>query len=391
MSNIQRTVIVVMDSCGVGAAPDAADYDNAGVDTLRHTAEAVGGLDLPNLRAAGLGNLHPGVEGMPPVERPSMAYGRMQEVSQGTDSTTGHWEIAGVVTTEAHATFTKTGFPPALVEAIERESGHRFIGNFARSGTVVIDELGPEHLSSGALILYTSGDSVFQIAAHTGKVPLVELYRVCEIARRHCNDYRIGRVIARPFEGEPGAFHRTYDRKDYSMPPPEPTVLDRARDAGLPVLGIGKIEDLFAGQGLSEAIHTEGDANGLEQTIAALSRQPVGIVFTNLVDLDMRYGHRENPHGYADGLAVIDGLLPQLVGALTERDLLFITADHGNDPTDGNTDHTREYVPLLVHGPRAAGVDLGTRAQFCDVAATIADALGFEGPATGESFLGRIA
>ncbi len=295
-----------------------------------------------------------------------------------------------MVTTVAMNTFTDTGFPAELVKAVEDESGHTFIGNFARSGTVVIDELGPTHLETGALILYTSGDSVFQIAAHTDKVPLPELYRVCEIARKHCNAYRIGRVIARPFEGKPGAFRRTYDRRDFSMPPPAPTMLDRAKEAGLPVIGIGKIDDLFAGQGLTESVHTEGDANGLEQTIAALANHPRGIIFTNLVDLDMSYGHRENPAGYADGLALIDSYLPKLLASLTDRDLLVMTADHGNDPTDGDTDHTREYVPLLVYGPKAAGVDLGTRRQFCDVAATVAEALGLPAPESGESFLGRI-
>lgn len=390
MSVIERGIIVVMDSCGVGAAPDAADYGNEGADTLRHTSAAVGGLSLPHLRAAGLGNLHPGIQGVAPVPEPSMAFGKMQEASLGTDSTTGHWEIAGVVTREALATFTDTGFPDELVNAVEDESGYRFIGNYARSGTIVIEDLGPEHMETRALILYTSGDSVFQIAAHTDVVPLDELYRVCEIARRHCDKWRVGRVIARPFEGEAGAFHRTYDRRDYSMPPPDATLLDRAREAGLPVLGIGKIDDLFAGHGVSEAVHTEGDAQGLQQTIAALGRVKRGIIFTNLVDLDMRYGHRENPEGYADGLGVIDAYLPELLAGLTDRDLLVITADHGNDPTDGDTDHTREYVPLLVHGPRAAGVDLGTRGQFCDVAATLAEALGLAAPVTGESFLGRI-
>jgi phosphopentomutase len=299
--------------------------------------------------------------------------------------------MAGIVTDEPQATFTETGFPDELVKAIEAESGHRFIANFAASGTVIIDELGPEHLRTGNLILYTSADSVFQIAAHTGRVPLEELYRVCRIARRHCNEYLIGRVIARPFEGEPGGFRRTYDRQDFAMPPHSPTVLDHAKKAGLRVLGVGKIYDLFAGQGLTEAVHTEGDSDGMKQTIAALDDPSPGVIFTNLVDLDMVYGHREDPTGYAAGLALIDSYIPSLVERLGPTDLLFISADHGNDPTDGSTDHTREFVPLLVSGMKAAGVDLDVRHQYCDVAATIAEGFGLAHPLSGRSFLGEIS
>lgn len=390
MSTIDRAVVIVMDSCGVGEAPDAADYSDQGADTLGHTAEAVGGLQLPHFQEAGLGNLHPGLLGVLPATAPTMAYGKLTEASAGKDSTTGHWELAGIVTETATATFTDTGFPPDLVRAVEEDSGHRFIGNYAASGTVIIEDLGPEHLDSGALILYTSADSVFQIAAHKDVVPVKELYRVCRIARRHCNGYRIGRVIARPFEGEPGSFHRTYERHDFAIPPHSPTMLDHAKDAGLRTYGIGKIEDLFAGRGLTDAVHSEGDADGLERTIAALDEVERGIVMTNLVDLDMRYGHRENPDGYATGLQLIDSYLPALLGRLTSRDLLFFSADHGNDPTDGSTDHTREYVPLLVSGAAASGVDLGTRGQFCDLAATVAEALDFPRPERGVSFLGDI-
>jgi phosphopentomutase len=390
MSNIERAVIIVLDSCGAGEAPDAGDYGDIGSDTLGHTAEAVGGLELPHFQAAGLGNLHQNLLGVPPVAHPSMAFGKLTEASAGKDSTTGHWELAGIITDTPTATFTVTGFPDELVRAVEEESGHRFIGNFAASGTVIIDDLGPEHLDTGALILYTSADSVFQIAAHKEIVPLAELYRVCEIARRHCNGYGIGRVIARPFEGAPGSFYRTYERHDYAMPPHSPTILDHASAAGLPVLGIGKIGDLFAGQGLTDAVHTEGDADGLEKTLDALDQYSRGIIFTNLVDLDMRFGHRENPSGYAAGLTLIDSYLPRLTAGLTDRDLLFFSADHGNDPTDGSTDHTREYVPLLVHGRAAAGVDLGIRDQYCDVAATIAEALDLTPPTRGVSFLAEV-
>jgi phosphopentomutase len=378
---MKRGIIVVMDSCGAGEAPDAADYGDEGADTLGHTAAVVKGLKLPNLQAAGLGNLHG-----------SMAYGRMAEASAGKDSTTGHWEIAGIVTTTPQATFTDTGFPSELVEAVEKESGHRFIGNYAASGTVILDELGDEHIASGRPILYTSADSVFQIAAHKDVIPLEELYRISRIARKHADRYHIGRVIARPFEGEPGNFKRTYERHDFAMKPHSPTLLDHAKEAGMSVHGIGKIEDLFAGQGLTSAVHTEGDADGLRQTIEAVqARSEPGIIFTNLVDLDMTYGHRENPKGYSEGLALIDSYLPALVSELTEDDLLFISADHGNDPTDGSTDHTRELVPLLVAGVNAAGVNLGVRDQYCDVAATIAEGLSLRMPARGRSFLTEIS
>lgn len=380
-----------MDSVGAGAAPDAAEYGDEGSDTLGHTARAVGGLELPNLRRAGLGNLH-SILGVPAVDSPTMAFGRCREASEGKDSTTGHWEIAGVVTTEPQATFTDTGFPPKLVESIEMEAGIEFIGNYAASGTVIIEELGPEHIETGKPILYTSADSVFQVAAHTDVIPLERLYEICRIARRHCNDYNIGRVIARPFHGEPGSFERTYDRQDFAMPPPELTLLDNAKELGYEVYGIGKIEDLFSGRGLTDAVHTEGDEDGLRKTLEAMRERPGrGIIFTNLVDLDMTYGHRENPEGYARGLELIDRHLPDLLGALGEDDLLFITADHGNDPTDGDTDHTREYVPLLVGGMNAAGVDLGTREQYSDIAATVAEGLGIPMPYQGDSFLEEIS
>lgn len=389
---MKRGIILVMDSCGAGEAPDAADYGDEGSDTLGHTAAVVGGLDLPNLEKAGLGNLHGSIQGVPPVARPSMAYGKLAEASAGKDSTTGHWEIAGVVTTDAQATFTDTGFPPELVQAVEEESGHRFIGNYAASGTVILDELGPEHIATGRPILYTSADSVFQIAAHKSVIPLEELYRISRIARKHANRYQIGRVIARPFEGEPGNFKRTYERHDFAMEPHSPTLLDHAKEAGLSVHGIGKIEDLFAGCGLTSAVHTEGDEDGLRLTIEALKTwDGPGIIFTNLVDLDMTYGHRENPAGYAQGLALIDSYIPDLVTELTADDLLFITADHGNDPTDGSTDHTREYVPLLVAGMNGAGVDLGIRDQYCDIAATIAEGLKLPMPARGKSFLAEVS
>jgi phosphopentomutase len=385
---MRRAIIVMMDSCGAGEAPDAAQYGDQGSDTLGHTAAVVGGLDLPNFQQAGLGNLHGKIEGVPPTDSPTMAYGKLTEASAGKDSTTGHWEIAGIITTEPQATFTEHGFPAELVDAVEKESGHEFIGNYAASGTVIMEELGPEHMRTGKPILYTSADSVFQIAAHKEVIPLEELYRICRIARRHADAYRIGRVIARPFEGTPGHFQRTYERHDFAMEPHSPTLLDHAQDAGVPVVAIGKIEDLFAGRGVTTAVHTEGDEDGLRKTIAVMQADThPGIIFTNLVDLDMVYGHRENPDGYAAGLRLIDSYVPALTAALGPDDLLFFSADHGNDPTDGSTDHTREYVPILVAGMNAAGVNLGTRAQYCDIAATVAEGLGLSMPVRGTSFL----
>ncbi len=391
---LERAVVMVLDSCGAGEAPDANRYGDSGSDTLGNVARAVGGLRLPNFRAAGLGVLHPNLQGVPPTEHPTMAFGRMTPRSVGKDSTTGHWEIAGLVTTRSFGLFPQ-GFPPELTGPIEAEFGRRFLGNFAASGTVIIDELGSEHLATGQPILYTSADSVFQIACHTDVLAPPELYRLCEIARRHCDEYRIGRVIARPFTGKPGSFYRTYDRKDFSMPPPAPTLLDRVADTGMTVWGIGKTENLFCGRGLTRSEHTEGDLDGLGKTVAALSEMTSqganGLIFTNLVDLDMRYGHRQNPDGYAAGLEKIDSQIPALTCALGDRDLLFITADHGTDPTDDSTDHTRELVPLLVAGRKAAGVDLGIRGRFSDVAVTIAEGFGIPASWEGKSFWPEVA
>ena len=390
---LERAVVMVIDSCGAGEAPDAELYGDVGSDTLGNVARAVGGLRLPNFEAAGLGVLHH-LMGVAPAERPTMAYGKMAPASAGKDSTTGHWEIAGLVTVRPFGVFPK-GFPPELTEPIEAEFGRSFIGNYAASGTVVIEDLGRRHLDSGRPILYTSADSVFQIACHTRVLDPAGLYRLCEIARRHCNRYAIGRVIARPFVGEPGGFRRTYDRRDFSMPPPSPTLLDRVAEAGMTVWGIGKTEDLFCGRGLTRAEHTEGDEDGLARTAAALSRMvsdsTSGMIFTNLVDLDMLYGHRQDPRGYARGLEVIDGWVPELVRNLGENDLLFITADHGTDPTDDSTDHTREFVPLLVAGRKASGVNLGMRNTFSDVAATITEGFGIAPVGGGVSFWEEVA
>ncbi len=391
---LERAVVMVLDSCGAGEAPDADRYGDSGADTLGNVARAVGGLRIPNLGAAGLGNLHPGLEGVPAATHPSMAFGRMAPASAGKDSTTGHWEIAGLWVTRPFGLF-PDGFPPELTDPIEAEFGRKFLGNVAASGTTIIAELGERHLATGRPILYTSGDSVFQIACHADVLSVAELYRLCEIARRHCDAYRIGRVIARPFVGEAGNFQRTYDRKDFSMLPPAATLLDQVSEAGMTVWGIGKTEDLFCAQGLTRSQHTEGDADGLGKTVEALSAMKSegrpGLIFTNLVDLDMRYGHRQDPHGYAAALERIDSWIPSLSGALGGNDLLFITADHGTDPTGDSTDHTREMVPLLVAGRNAAGVDLGIRGRYSDVAVTIAEGFGLPRIGEGTSFWKEVA
>ena len=379
----------MLDSCGCGGDPAAADYGDEGADTLGHTARAVGGLSLPNLQALGLGNIS-SIEGVDPAARPAAAFGRMQERSVGKDTTTGHWEIAGLLTEQPFQVY-QNGFPRELLEAFARETGRPVLGNKPASGTVIIEELGPEQLRTGAWIVYTSADSVFQIAAHEEKIPLDELYAAGRVARRLCDPLKVARIIARPYVGQPGSFSRTYNRHDFGMPPPSPTVLDRLHNAGVPVVGVGKIGDIFSGRGVDESIHTEGNADGMEKTLARLGRLETGLVFVNLIDFDMLYGHRRNPQGFARSLVEFDGYLPRLLEQIGPDDLLLLTADHGNDPTHHGTDHTRERVPLLACGPAgAAGTELGVRDGFFDVAATVAEALGLPAGGHGASFLEKI-
>ncbi len=389
-SSKKRALLIVLDSCGCGGDPGAARFDDEGADTLGHTAEAVGGLALPTLESLGLGNLTR-IAGVPPAAAPRGAFGRMQERSNGKDTTTGHWELAGLVTTEPFRVYAD-GFPPELIDAFSRETGRPVLGNIAASGTAIIEELGPEQLRSGAWIVYTSADSVFQIAAHEETIPLTELYAACKIARRLCDPLKIARIIARPYVGAPGSFKRTYNRHDFGMPPPSPTLLDRLHEAKLPVVGVGKISDIFSGRGLTESIHTEGNADGLAKTLERWQRLDAGLLFVNLIDFDMVYGHRRNPRGFADALVEFDRFLPSLLDAVGPNDLFLITADHGNDPTYRGTDHTREQVPILAYGPaRAAGRDLGVRDGFMDAAATIAEALGIAPLEAGVSFQQEIA
>lgn len=389
----RRVFWLVMDSVGIGQMPDAARYGDVGADTLGNTARHAGGLRLPNLGRLGLGTLHD-VAGVPPVAAPDGFVARLAEASPGKDTTTGHWEMAGVILDKAFATFTDTGFPPEVMDAFQRASGFGWVGNVAASGTAIIDQYADEQRATGKLIVYTSADSVFQIAAHEEVVPLPHLYAACEAARRILDPLQVARVIARPFVGTPGAYRRTYNRRDFSMIPPRPTVLDRLKDAGLPVAGVGKIPDIFAGRGITRDVHTEGNTDGLQKSLEVLREGGDGLVYVNLVDFDMQYGHRRDPAGYARALEEVDAALPGLMDALGPDGLMLITADHGCDPTAAwSTDHTREYAPLVAwHAgiPAGGGRHLGTRRTFADVGATVAEALGLPPAGDGTSFLSAL-
>jgi phosphopentomutase len=394
-----RAIVIVMDSVGIGELPDAAAYGDQGSNTVGNIARQVP-LKLPTLRRLGLGNLvqlDPNgqakdsavsavsvVASVPPLG----AYGRMAEASKGKDSVTGHWEMMGIVLDRAFPTF-PDGFPAAIIEEFSKLTGRGVIGNKAASGTGIIDELGPEHMRSGSLIVYTSADSVFQIAAHEEIVPISELYRDCEIAYTLVGEgLGVGRVIARPFVGAPGRFTRTSNRHDYALPPSGETVLDRSAAAGIPVVAIGKIEDLFAGRGITRGIHTTSDDDGMNKVEEQMTLVDRGFIFTNLVDFDAQYGHRNDVAGYAANLERFDTRLARLIPQLRDDDVLVVTADHGNDPTTPSTDHAREYVPLLITGARVrAGLDLGTRKTFADLGQTLADLFGIGRMSQGTSFL----
>ena len=385
LPRMERAIVVVLDGVGVGQAPDAAAYGDAGADCLANCARAVGGLALPTLGRLGVGNLTE-IEGTPP-QPPAGACGRLIERSPGKDSTTGHWELMGVVLDHPMPTYPH-GFPPELVTRFEAAIGRHVLGNYPASGTAIIEELGAEHLRTGFPILYTSADSVFQLAAHEDVIPVADLYRMCEIARGLLTGKdEVGRVIARPFTGTPGAFVRTPHRRDFSLEPPAPTLLDALKASGREVFGIGKIEDLFAERGLTASDHTATNAAGQAAALAAVARPFVGLLFVNLVECDQNYGHRRNPEGYAEALRAFDAWLPSLLARLGDGDVLFITGDHGTDPTWRGTDHTRESVPLLVAGkPVRPGVYLGARSSFADLGATLAEAFGLPPLAHGQSF-----
>lgn len=383
-----RAIVIVLDSVGIGELPDADVYGDRGSDTLGNIARRVP-LALPTLRALGLGRIAP-LGGAAPL-RPSGAVGRMAEASAGKDSVTGHWEMMGLVLDRPFPVFPH-GFSADIIAEFSRQTGRGVLGNKPASGTAVLDELGPEHMRTGALIVYTSADSVFQIAAHEDVVPVAELYQACEIAYRLVGEgLGVGRVIARPFVGGPGQFTRTANRHDYALPPSGETVLDRAVAASLPVMAIGKIENLFAGRGITKAFHTASDDEGMDQVERQMSEVDRGLILANLVDFDTQYGHRNDVEGYARNLERFDGRLAGLLPRLRESDLLVVTADHGNDPTTPSTDHSREYVPLVVTGARVrGGQDLGTRRTFADLAQTLAENFGLGRLEHGTSFLSEI-
>ncbi len=384
----RRFVIIVADSAGCGALPDARAYGDEGSDTIGNTSRAVGGLSLPVLGRMGLGHLT-AVAGVPPDPSPAAYHGRMAERSQGKDTVTGHWEMMGIVLKEALALFPH-GFPPEILEPFVKETGvPGVLGNRAASGTEIIRELGEEHRRTGKPIVYTSADSVFQIAAHEETVPVDELYRWCRIARRQVDPWRVARVIARPFVGTEGKYVRTYRRKDFAMATPGTTVLEKLVAANVPVIGVGKIPDVFDRKGITEEVHTEGNADGLARTEALLDRVDHGLVFVNLVDFDMLYGHRNDAPGYGRALEEMDRALPRILGKLGPGEICAITADHGCDPTTPSTDHSREYVPLLVHAPGRGGGSLGTRPSFADLGATVSEFFGLR-PAVGTSFLAAV-
>jgi len=383
-----RAILVVMDSVGIGAQPDAADWGDAGRDTLGHIAERRG-LRVPNLVRLGLANIRP-LAGLDPASEPEGAYGKATLLSPGKDTTAGHWEMAGIILDRAFPTYPH-GFPRDLLDRFEQAIGRRTLGNYPASGTEIIRLLGSEHLKTGRPIVYTSGDSVFQIAAHEGVIPIEELYRQCRIARELLQgEHRVGRVIARPFVGEPGSFRRTERRHDYAVEPPRPMLLDVLKEAGLEVIGVGKIPDIFLNRGITRSLPGRNNREALESCLAAVKQAWRGLAFANLVDFDMLYGHRLDLEGYGRALEEVDSFLPQLLAALCPHDLLIFTADHGCDPLGPSTDHSREYVPILATGPSVRhDMNLGTRATLADIGQTIAANFRLAIP-HGSSFLAQI-
>ena len=381
----KRAIVIVLDSMGVGECPDSCLYCDQGSNTLANTAKAVGGLNLPHMQELGLGNIID-IMGVAAVLEPLGAYGKMQEKSPGKDTTTGHWEMMGLELRQPFPTYPE-GFPPELIARFEQQIGCKTIGNIVVSGTEIIKELGPEHMRTGCPIVYTSADSVFQIAAHEEIIPLETLYHYCSVARELLQEeHAVGRVIARPFIGQPGNFVRTANRHDFSKEP-DITLLDDIKESGQAVIGIGKIKDIFAGRGVTESHSTINNEDGVDKILQVLQKDFNGLLFANLVDFDQLYGHRNDPHGYARALEEFDQRLPEIMKLLSPQDLLIITADHGCDPTTASTDHSREYVPVLVYGQGLQpGVNLGCRETFADVAATIADHLGLDYNLAGESF-----
>ena len=387
---MSRVIWMVIDSVGIGALPDSQKFGDVNVDTLGNIVRACKGIKIPNMIKLGLANIE-GVDRLENIESPIDSYGRCSEVSKGKDTTTGHWEMTGVLVETPFKTF-ENGFPKDIIEEFERRSNRKVIGNKPASGTAILDELGEQHMNTGEVIVYTSADSVFQIAAHEEIVSLDELYKMCEIAREiMMGDNAVARIIARPFIGKPGAFERTSNRRDYSLSPFEDTVLDNIKNSNLDVIGVGKIEDIFNQQGITEAIHTHDNMDGVNQTINYMKKETKGLIFTNLVDFDSKYGHRRDVEGYKNALEEFDARIPEILENMNDDDVLIINSDHGNDPTYKGTDHTREYIPVLVYGKNLkSGLNLGTRNSFADIGATVADILNVEMPKHGQSFKNEI-
>lgn len=383
----RKVVLVVLDSVGIGELPDAKLYGDEGSNTLGNIAKNVLGFSIPNLEALGIGNID-GVENLIKCENPEGIYGRCSELSNGKDTITGHWEMAGVILEQPLKTYPE-GFPKEIMDEFEEKIGRKTLGNVVASGTAIIEELGEEHVATGYPIVYTSADSVFQIAANEDIIPLDELYKMCEIAREMLvDDKMVGRVIARPFKGmKKGEFARTSNRHDYALEPFNKTALEYVEEAGLPVMAVGKIKDIFTGKGVTESVSIKNNMDGVDKTLEMMKSHNKGFIFTNLVDFDMKFGHRNDVEGYAKALEEFDDRLPELKNALGENDVLIITADHGCDPTTKGTDHTREYVPVLVYGKSLKeNVNLGTRNGFCDIGKTVLDLLDVENELVGSSF-----
>ncbi len=388
---MKRVILMVIDSVGIGALPDAADYGDSGANTFAHAAVNTPDFAVPNLTALGFGNIEGVCGGALKTDAPTGAFGRLEEISKGKDTITGHWEIAGIETKTPFKTY-PDGFPKAFMDAFAEKIGIDCLGNYPASGTEIIEQLGPVHEATGKPIVYTSADSVFQIAANTAVIPLERLYEICQTARELLTgEFACGRVIARPYVLQDGKRIRTADRKDYAVSPPAPTLLDHIKHAGQTVYAVGKISDIFNGSGVTVSVHTESNMDGVDQTIAALSAAFDGLIFTNLVDFDSKFGHRRDAPGYGSAIMAFDQRLPEIIAAMGDEDILMICADHGNDPVHSGWDHTREYIPLLMYGkPVKGGADLGTRATFADIGATISAYLGVAQTAIGESFLEEI-
>lgn len=383
----RKVVLVVLDSVGIGELPDAKQYGDEGSNTLGNIAKNVPGFSIPHLEALGIGNIE-GVEDLIQCENPEGIFGRCSELSNGKDTITGHWEMAGVILEQPLKTYPE-GFPKEIMDEFEEKIGRKTLGNVVASGTAIIEELGEEHIKTGYPIIYTSADSVFQIAANEDIIPLDELYKMCEIAREMLvGDKMVGRVIARPFKGmKKGEFVRTSNRHDYALEPFNKTVLEYVEEAGMPVAAVGKIKDIFTGKGVTESISIKNNMDGVDKTLEMMKSHDKGFIFTNLVDFDMKFGHRNDVEGYAKALEEFDDRVPQLKEALGENDVLIITADHGCDPTTESTDHSREYIPVLVYGKNLKeNVDLGTRNGFCDIGKTVLDLLNIENELVGNSF-----